>query len=87
MIAHVVPEDNFFWAHDLNPDDEEALLGMAQTFEKAERWRKAEKFYRELIDQNPDNPEYYKGISRVLLQRGRPEEAARFFEKSKKVGE
>lgn len=79
-------EDNFFWAHDLNPDDEEALLGMAQTFEKAERWRKAEKFYRELIDQNPDNPEYYKGIARVLMKRGRPEQAARFFEKSKQVG-
>lgn len=77
-------EDNFISALDLNPEDVEAILGMAQTFESNERWRKAEKFYKELIYLQPEVASHYRGISRVLLQQGKQDEAQRYFEKSKK---
>ncbi|MEA1882070.1 MAG: tetratricopeptide repeat protein [Candidatus Marinimicrobia bacterium] len=79
-------EDAFMYAFDLNPDDTEALVGMAQTFENAEKWRRAGKFYRELIGMEPDNPDHYKGMSRVLLKQGDPEGATRYYEKAKKLG-
>ena len=79
-------EYNFTNSLDENPDDIEAIMGMAQVFENAEKWRKAEKFYRELIAVDPDNPEHYRGMSRVLLQQGEPDESLRYLEKAKRLG-
>ena len=79
-------EYNFTNALDENPDDIEAVMGMAQVFENAEKWRKAEKFYRELIAIDPDNPDHYRGMSRVLLQQGEPDESLRYLEKAKRLG-
>jgi len=79
-------EYNFTNSLDENPDDIEAVMGMAQVFENAEKWRKAEKFYRELIAIDPDNPEHYRGMSRVLLQQGEPDESLRYLEKAKRLG-
>ena len=79
-------EYNFMNALDENPDDIEAVMGMAQVFETAEKWRKAEKFYRELIAVDPDNPVHYRGMSRVLLQQGEPDESLRYLEKAKRLG-
>ena len=80
-------EDAFMYAYDLNPEDTEALVGMAQTFENAEKWRRASKFYRELIALEPDNPAHYKGMARVLIKQGDMDGATRYFEKSKKLDE
>ena len=79
-------EDSFLDAYDLNPDDTEALVGIAQTFENAEKWRRASKFYRELIVLDPENPEHYKGMARVLIKQGDPEGATRYFQRAKKLG-
>ena len=79
-------EYNFMNALDENPDDIEAVMGMAQVFENAEKWRKAEKFYRELIAIDPENPDHYRGMSRVLLQQGEPDESLRYLEKAKRLG-
>ncbi|MCS5651775.1 MAG: tetratricopeptide repeat protein [Candidatus Marinimicrobia bacterium] len=79
-------EDSFMFAYDLNPDDTEALVGIAQTFENSEKWRRASKFYRELIVIDPENPEHYKGMARVLIKQGDPEGATRYYEKAKKLG-
>ncbi len=79
-------EYNFMNSLDENPDDIEAVMGMAQVFENAKKWRKAEKFYRELIAVDPDNPEHYRGMSRVLLQQGEPDESQRYLEKAKRLG-
>ena len=79
-------EYNFINSLDENPDDIEAVMGMAQIFENAEKWRKAEKFYRELIAVDPDNPDHYRGMSRVLLQQGEPDESLRYLEKAKRLG-
>ena len=79
-------EYNFTNSLDENPDDIEAIMGMAQVFENAEKWRKAEKFYRELIAVDPDNPEHFRGMSRVLLQQGEPDESLRYLEKAKRLG-
>ena len=79
-------EYNFMNALDENPEDIEAVMGMAQVFETAEKWRKAEKFYRELIAVDPDNPVHYRGMSRVLLQQGEPDESLRYLEKAKRLG-
>ena len=73
-------------ALDENTDDYEAVLGMALVYAYSERWRKAEKFYRELIAIDPDNPEHYRGMSRVLLQQGEPDESLRYLEKAKRLG-
>jgi len=79
-------EFNFMNALDENPDDVEAIMGMAQVFENAEKWRKAEKFYRELISIDSDNPEHYRGMSRVKLQQGEPDQSKRFLDKAKALG-
>ena len=79
-------EYNFTNSLDENPEDIEAVMGMAQVFENAEKWRKAEKFYRELIAIDPDNPDHYRGMSRVLLQQGEPDESLRYLEKAKRLG-
>jgi len=79
-------EFNFMNALDENPDDIEAIMGMAQVFENAEKWRKSEKFYRELISIDPDNPEHYRGMSRVKLQQGEPDQSKRFLDKAKALG-
>jgi len=78
-------EDNFMTAYDLNPDDTEALMGIAQTFENAEKWRRASKFYRELISLDPENPEHYKGMARALINQGDPEGATRYLQKAKNL--
>ncbi len=78
-------EDNFLNAVDLNPEDQEAILGMAQTFEMSEKWRKAEKFYKELISLDPENPVYYRGMARVQMKQGNLDEAQRYYQKSKKL--
>ena len=76
-------EDNFILAYDLNPDDVEALVGMARTFEIAEKWSRSEKFYRELISLEPDNPEHYEGMIRISLKQGKRDEAKYYLDKSK----
>jgi len=62
------------------------LYNRVGLFESAEKWRKAEKFYRELIAIDPDNPDHYRGMSRVLLQQGEPDESLRYLEKAKRLG-
>ncbi len=59
---------------------------IGEVIENAEKWRKAEKFYRELISIDPDNPEHYRGMSRVKLQQGEPDQSKRFLDKAKALG-
>ena len=60
-------------------------MGIAQTFENAEKWRRASKFYRELISLDPENPEHYKGMARALINQGDPEGATRYLQKAKSL--
>jgi tetratricopeptide (TPR) repeat protein len=76
-------EDNFSMAYDLNPDDIDALRGIAQTFESAEEWGRAEYYYRKLIDIEPENPQHYRAMARVLLRQGDTDEAQEYFDRSK----
>ena len=78
-------EDNFSLAHDYNPDDIDALRGIAQTFENAERWSRAEYFYRKLIDMEPENPQHYRAMARVLLRQGDTVKAQEYFDRSKEL--
>ena len=82
----VLAEENFMLVMDLCPDDVEAIVGIAQVFENAEKWRQAERFYKQLIAIDPDTPSHYKGMARVLLRQGEQEEAQYYYEKSKNVG-
>lgn len=76
-------EDNFSMAYDYNPNDIDALRGIAQTFENAEKWSRAEYFYRKLIDIEPENPQHYRAMARVLLRQGDTDRAQEYFDKSK----
>ena len=78
-------EDNFSMAYDYNPDDIDALRGIAQTFENAEKWSRAEYFYRKLIDIEPETPQHYRAMARVLLRQGDTEAAQEYFDKSKEM--
>ena len=78
-------EDNFSMAYDLNPDDIDALRGIAQTFETAEEWSRAEYYYRRLIDIESENPQHYRAMARVLLRQGYTDEAQEYFDKSKEL--
>jgi len=77
-------EDNFMDSYDLNPDDTEAIIGIAQTFETAEKWRLAEKWYKEAIYLDPENASHYRSMARVLIKQGKTDEAQRYYDKSKK---
>ena len=78
-------EDNFSMAYDYNPEDIDALRGIAQTFENAEEWSRAEYYYRRLIDIEPENPQHYRAMARVLLRQGDTERAQEYFDKSKEL--
>jgi Flp pilus assembly protein TadD len=78
-------EDNFAMAYDLNPDDIDALRGVAQTFENAEEWSRAEYYYRRLIDMEPENPQHYRAMARVLLRQGDTDAAQDYFDRSKEL--
>ncbi|NHZ86330.1 MAG: tetratricopeptide repeat protein [Planctomycetia bacterium] len=78
-------EDNFSLAYDYNPNDIDALRGIAQTFENAEKWSRAEYFYRKLIDIEPENPQHYRAMARILLRQGDTDEAQKYFDKSKQL--
>ncbi len=78
-------EDNFANAYDLNPEDIDALRGVAQTFETAEKWSRAEYFYKKLIEVEPNNPQHYRAMARVLLRQGDTVQAQEYFDKSKEL--
>ena len=78
-------EDNFSLAYDYNPDDIDALRGIAQTFENAEKWSRSEYFYRKLIEMEPENPQHYRAMARVLLRQGDTDRAQEYFDKSKEL--
>lgn len=78
-------EDNFSLAYDYNPNDIDALRGIAQTFENAERWSRAEYFYRKLIEIESENPQHYRAMARVLLRQGDTDKAQEYFDKSKEL--
>tara|TARA_Y100000287_G_C14225657_1_gene358848 strand:+ start:391 stop:1491 length:1101 start_codon:yes stop_codon:yes gene_type:complete len=75
-------EYNFEEAYFLAPDDVEALLGLAKALEQAERWRKSRNYYMELIDKNPNDPQYYYGVYRTYFGEGRLEEAQEYLNKA-----
>ena len=75
-------EYNFEEAYFLAPEDLEALLGLAQALEEAERWRKARNYYMELINQNPNEAQYYYGVYRTYYEEGRLEEAQVYLNKA-----
>jgi len=77
-------EEHFMSSYDLNSEDVEAIVGMAQTFESAEKWELAEKWYREAIYLAPENASHYRAMARVLIKQGKTDEAQRFFDKSKR---
>ena len=74
--------DNFEEAYFLAPDDVEALLGLAKALEQAERWRKSRNYYMELIDKNPNDPQYYYGVYRTYFGEGRLEDAQEYLNKA-----
>ena len=78
-------EDNFSMAYDYNPNDIDALRGIAQTFENAEKWNRAEYFYRKLIEIEPENPQHYRAMARVLLRQGDVDKAQEYFDRSKEL--
>jgi len=75
-------EYNFEEAYFLAPEDLEALLGLAQALEEAERWRKARNYYMELINQNPNEAQYYYGVYRTYYEEGRLEDAQVYLNKA-----
>ena len=75
-------EYNFEEAYFLAPDDVEALLGLAKALEQAERWRKSRNYYMELIDKNPNDPQYYYGVYRTYFGEGRLEDAQEYLNKA-----
>ena len=64
------------------PDDVEALLGLAKALEQAERWRKSRNYYMELIDKDPNDPQYYYGVYRTYFGEGRLEDAQEYLNKA-----
>ncbi len=59
---------HFEEAYILNPEDEQALFGMAVAFEESKLWRKARKYYREAQKLNPSDERYQRGISRTQIK-------------------
>ena len=49
---------------------------------KKERWRKSRTYYMELIDKNPNDPQYYYGVYRTYFGEGRLEDAQEYLNKA-----
>lgn len=64
---------HFEEAYILNPEDEQALFGMAIAFEESKLYRKARKYYREAQKLNPSDPRYQQGISRTQIKEDQEE--------------
>jgi len=57
----------------LNPEDEQAIFGMALAFEESQLYRKARKYYREAQRLNPTDTRYQQGISRTQIKEDQEE--------------
>ena len=78
-------EEAFDSAFYYNPDDKQALAGMALSYENSEKWRQALNYYKELIALDAEDPEGYKGAVRMLMKLERPDDADRYFKKLNKL--
>lgn len=61
------------------------LLQNATKHENKGNWSDSEYFYRRLFDIEPNNPQNYRALARVLLRQGKTEEAQKYFDKSKNL--
>ena len=69
----------------LVPDDKEAIFRLARTLEESERWRSALNYYKDLIDMDPNNPDYYRGAYRASFNDGDPISANEYLQQAKQL--
>ena len=69
----------------LVPDDKEAIFRLARTLEESQRWRPALNYYKDLIDMDPNNPDYYRGAYRASFNDGDPITANEYLQQAKQL--
>ncbi|MEC7779005.1 MAG: tetratricopeptide repeat protein [Candidatus Neomarinimicrobiota bacterium] len=69
----------------LVPDDTEAIFRLARTLEESQRWRSALSYYKDLIDMDPNNPDYYRGAYRASFNDGDPITANEYLQQAKQL--
>jgi len=70
----------------LDPNDLMGLIGIAEAYEGMERWKDAEIYYLQAIENDSENVYLLKAMIRVTMRLGRPEEAKEWLAKSKEFG-
>ncbi|MEE8295322.1 MAG: tetratricopeptide repeat protein [Sphingomonadales bacterium] len=58
---------------------DQELLNMAQEAEGNRYWSAAEKFYRQMLQRNPNRPDLWERLGDIIAAQGRPVDAARAF--------
>ena len=66
-----------------SPDDTEAIFGLALVLEEEGRFRSALNYYKDLIDKDPTNPDYFRGAYRATFNDGDPITANEYLQKAK----
>lgn len=65
----------------LQPDFDEALLGLAHAYREAESYRSALKVYRRISEKAPRNAPALEGLAAVLIELGKVDEAQALLER------
>jgi len=66
----------------LQPDFEEAKLGLAHAYRENGSYRRARDFYREILKDSPRNIQALEGLAVCESRLGRPDEAVRLFKET-----
>jgi serine/threonine-protein kinase len=72
-------QQEFLTALKLEPNNADALSGLAGEYAASQRLQDAERLYRQAVALRPDSWDVYNNFGRFLMNRGKPDEAAEQF--------
>ncbi len=72
-------QQEFLTASNLEPNDADALSGLAGEYAANQRTQDAERLYRQAVALRPDSWDVYNNFGRFLLSQDKPDEAAEQF--------
>jgi Tfp pilus assembly protein PilF len=69
----------------LDPEDTQAILMVAQVYFDRKDYVTAEYYFQQLLDIEPENPDYLKRMGVTLTQQGRVEEGLELYNRGREL--